>query len=397
MLISDYYHLTYCTNIHPGENWKITFDNLEKYVPIVKKEVAPYENFGLGLRLSNRASEELGFESNLKGFKKWLDEQGIYVYTMNGFPYGNFHGERVKDMVHAPDWTKMERVTYTKRLFKQLAYLLPDGIFGGISTSPISYKHWHKTNELKEKALVQGAKNMAEIAIQLFQIEKETGKYMHLDIEPEPDGLLENSDEVIDFFNNHLLKIGSPLIQNELGLNLTESENCIKRYLTVCYDICHFSLAYEEPEETFHKLESNRIKVGKIQVSSALKILFNGTDTDSIWESLKKFDEPTYLHQITEKSSEGVKTYSDLPELLKEQKSFSELRAHFHVPIFLEKFDGLSSTQDQILKVVEFLKNNKVCDHLEIETYTWEVLPINLKKELSSSIVREMEWLKAKL
>ncbi|KQC29421.1 xylose isomerase [Flagellimonas eckloniae] len=397
MLISDYYHLTYCTNIHPGENWKITFDNLEKYVPLIKKEVAPNENFGLGLRLSNKASEELGFEKSLESFKNWLDDQGVYVYTMNGFPYGNFHGERVKDMVHAPDWTQIERVNYTKRLFKQLAYLLPKGISGGISTSPISYKYWHKTDALKKKALVEGAKNMVQIATQLFQIEKETGKYMHLDIEPEPDGLLENSDEVVDFFHNYLLPIGCPQLKSELGFSQIEAENCIKKYLTVCYDVCHFSLAYEEPEETFHKFESNGIKVGKIQVSSALKILFNDGDTDLIWKSLKQFDEPTYLHQITEKTETGVKTYSDLPELLKEKKSFSELRAHFHVPIFLEKFDGLSSTQDQILKVVKFLKNNKVCDHLEIETYTWEVLPINLKKELASSIVREMEWLKAKL
>lgn len=397
MLISDYYHLTYCTNIHPGENWKITFDNLEKYVPQIKKEVAPNEIFGLGLRLSNKASEELGFEKNLKNFKNWLDDQGVYVYTMNGFPYGNFHGERVKDMVHAPDWTQIERVTYTKRLFKQLAYLLPKGISGGISTSPISYKYWHKTDALKKKALVEGAKNMMEIATQLFQIEKETGKYMHLDIEPEPDGLLENSDEVVDFFHNYLLPVGCPVLQNELGFSQIEAENCIKRHLTVCYDVCHFSLAYEEPEETFRKFESHGIKVGKIQVSSALKILFNNADVDSIWDSLKQFDEPTYLHQITEKTETGIKTYSDLPELLKEKKSFSELRAHFHVPIFLEKFDGLSSTQDQILKVVKFLKSNKVCDHLEIETYTWEVLPINLKKELASSIVREVEWLKAKL
>nr|WP_299066958.1 metabolite traffic protein EboE [uncultured Allomuricauda sp.] len=397
MLISDYYHLTYCTNIHPGENWKITFDNLEKYVPLIKKEVAPDEKFGLGLRLSNKASEELGFEKSLESFKNWLDDQGVYVYTMNGFPYGNFHGERVKDMVHAPDWTQIERVNYTKRLFKQLAYLLPKGISGGISTSPISYKYWHKTDALKKKALVEGAKNMVEVAIQLFQIEKETGKYMHLDIEPEPDGLLENSDEVVDFFHNYLLPLGCPVLQNELGFSQIEAENCIKKYLTVCYDVCHFSLAYEEPKETFHKFESNGIGVGKIQVSSALKILFNSADVDSIWESLKQFDEPTYLHQITEKTETGIKTYSDLPELLMEKRSFSELRAHFHVPIFLEKFDGLSSTQDQILKVVKFLKSNKVCDHLEIETYTWEVLPINLKKELASSIVREVEWLKAKL
>lgn len=397
MLISDYYHLSYCTNIHPGENWRITFDNLEKYIPQIKRKIAPNSNFGLGLRLSNKASEELGLGEDLKEFKKWLEEQGVYVFTMNGFPYGNFHGERVKDRVHAPDWTTKERVTYTERLFQQLAYLLPEGVSGGISTSPISYRHWHNTLELKQRAFSDGARNMVEIALQLYAIEQETGKYMHLDIEPEPDGLLENSDEVLDFFENYLLPLGCPIVQGALGLSQAESEKCIKRYLTLCYDICHFSLAYEEPRDTFAKMEENGIKVGKIQVSSALKILFDSSNTSAIWESLKKFNEPTYLHQITELGKDGVITYADLPDLFSEERSFTELRAHFHVPIFLEEFDGLSSTQDHILKVFKFLEDKRLCDHLEIETYTWEVLPTHLKRELSDSIVRELEWLKERL
>tara|TARA_R110002020_G_scaffold62910_1_gene167809 strand:+ start:1853 stop:3058 length:1206 start_codon:yes stop_codon:yes gene_type:complete len=397
MRLSNNLHLTYCTNIHPGENWEITFANLKKYVPLIKNAVSDDESFGLGLRLSNKASEELATNNNLDVFKKWLKENNVYIFTMNGFPYGNFHNERVKDLVHAPDWTTEERITYTKRLADQLAQLLPENISGGISTSPISYKHWHPSFVDKRTAFKTGAKNLAKIILHLFEIENRTGKYVHLDIEPEPDGLIENSDELIEFFNLYLKPIAKDYLEQRIAANEQLAEQLIYKYITVCYDVCHFSLAYEEPENTLKMFASEGIKVGKIQVSSALKILSNGGDNKKIWESLSKFNESTYLHQVTELVDGKVKTYNDLPVVLENKKDFSELRAHFHVPIFLEEFDGLYSTQDQILNVVNYLQNENISEHLEIETYTWDVLPENLKTDLSSSIIREIDWLKNKL
>ncbi|MFH6604409.1 metabolite traffic protein EboE [Maribacter algicola] len=397
MLINNSFHLTYCTNIHPGANWKSTFESLKTYVPGIKAKVSNGSDFGLGLRLSNKASEELAEGNNLKAFKQWLHENGVYVFTMNGFPYGNFHDERVKENVHAPDWTTKDRVTYTKRLFDQLSELIPEGLSGGISTSPITYKYWHDTKETTQRAFETGAKNFTEIALRLYDIEGKTGKYLHLDIEPEPDGLLENSDEVLHFYADYLIPIGTEILKERLDLNEPEAEKIIKRYITVCYDICHFSLAFEEPLDTFLKLRNAGIKIGKIQVSAALKIINDETDEEAVWESLSRFDEPTYLHQVTEKINGKVKTYNDLPIVLKERKAFSELRAHFHVPIFLEHFGKLYSTQDHILKVVDYLKENQVSEHLEIETYTWDVLPQELKKNLSGSIVREIEWFKERL
>ena len=397
MHISDDYQLTYCTNIHPGQDWITTFDSLKRHVPTIKSQVAKSKAFGLGLRLSNKASEELGLGEELKEFQKWLADNEVYVFTMNGFPYGNFHDERVKDLVHAPDWTTHERVSYTKRLFDQLAVLLPEGMEGGISTSPISYKHWHTTEEAKEKAFTKGAENLTEIILHLYQLEAETGKYLHLDIEPEPDGMLENSDEVLRFFSRSLLPIAQPLLKERLDKNAEEVAEIIHRYITVCYDICHFSLAYEEPRDTFSKFAQAGIKIGKIQVSAALKIISDRARNDSIWEALSLFDEPTYLHQVTERIDGAVKTYNDLPIVLKDKKPFDELRAHFHVPIFLEKFGVLDSTQDHILKVIDHLKTHPVSKHLEIETYTWDVLPAALKKDLSESIVREIEWFINKL
>ncbi len=397
MHITDDYQLTYCTNIHPGQDWITTFDSLKRHVPKIKSQVAKSKAFGLGLRLSNKASVELGLGRELEEFQKWLADNDVYVFTMNGFPYGNFHDERVKDLVHAPDWTTQERVSYTQRLFDQLAVLLPEGMEGGISTSPISYKYWHTTEEAKEKAFTKGAENLTDIILHLYNLEAETGKYLHLDIEPEPDGMLENSDEVLRFFSHSLLPIAHPILKEKLGKKPEEVTELIRRYITVCYDICHFSLAYEEPGDTFAKFAQAGIKIGKIQVSAALKILSDTARNASIWEALSLFDEPTYLHQVTEKIDGAVKTYNDLPIVLKDKKPFNELRAHFHVPIFLEKFGVLYSTQDHILKVIDYLKNHPVSRHLEIETYTWDVLPAPLKKNLSESIVREIEWLINKL
>lgn len=397
MLIDDKYHLGYCTNVHPGEDWRQTWDNLREYLPKVKAEVSPDRPFGVGLRLSNLASLELQEGNRLQEFKDWLDDQRLYVFTMNGFPYGNFHNQRVKDTVHTPDWTTTERLDYTKRLFDQLAFLLPDGISGGVSTSPISYKHWHNTEGALVEAFVQGAKNMAEIVIHLVEIRKNTGKHLHLDIEPEPDGMLENTDEVLQFYQAYLIPLGAKEIAERMGCSISRATEWILEHIMVCYDTCHFSLAYEDPEYTLAKFKGAGIKVGKIQVSSALKILFNEGDNEEIWRSLSQFNEPIYLHQVTEKVNGKVSTITDLPQVLKERKTAAELRAHFHVPIFLERYGKLYATQDQILKVLEYLRKDRFSDMLEIETYTWDVLPADLKLELSDSLVREIEWLKNKL
>ena len=172
MLINGKHHITYCTNIHPGQDWENTFKHIKKYVPEIKANVAAKQPFGLGLRLSNKASEELGQGDRLQKFKAWLDSENIYVFTMNGFPFGNFHDERVKDKVHAPDWTTAARLEYTRRLFNQLAFLLPEGISGGISTSPITYRHWYNSDAEKKIAFGQGAQNMVDVALHLYGLEE---------------------------------------------------------------------------------------------------------------------------------------------------------------------------------------------------------------------------------
>jgi hypothetical protein len=394
MELSPFGYISYCTNIHAGEHWEEVFAKLKQYIPRIKTEVSPDKSFGIGLRLSDIASKELLEGNNLTEFENWMAETDTYVFTMNGFPFGSFHNTVVKDQVHAPDWSTQARLDYTKRLFLILARILPQGMSGGVSTNPVGYRHWFKGESESEGVLEKGAGQMLEVALYLHQLEKETGKYLHLDIEPEPDGFLENTPEVLDFFKEYLLRLGKPKFQNELGVSAEEAERLIKRHLTLCYDICHFALAYESPEYTLGTLKRAGIQVGKVQVSAALRILFD-TEPDKVWQVLEAFDESTYLHQVTQQTHDGVKTYADLPDLLAHKGDFRELRAHFHVPIFLERYGLLQSTQDQIKAVVAYAKTHAVSEHWEVETYTWDVLPADLKTEMGACIIRELQWLKS--
>ncbi|MDG1572615.1 metabolite traffic protein EboE [Robiginitalea sp. M366] len=389
-------HISYCTNIHPGSDWATTFKALEAYLPGIKAQVAPNQPMGLGLRLSDKASRELGEGPALEAFRTWLDARQIYVFTMNGFPYGDFHGSPVKDQVHHPDWTRPERLEYTLRLFRQLEQLMPAGEEAGISTSPVSYKYWHKDKAATASALGEGARQMARVAAYLAGREAATGNYLHLDVEPEPDGLLENTADVLRFYQDYLLPLGGPILEETLGIGPEEAREALLRHITLCYDICHFALAFEGPEKVLPALQAAGIRVGKIQVSAALKIPA-GKDPMAALQALQAFNEPIYLHQVTRQTPSGVQTYPDLPELFREAPEFQELRAHFHVPVFTQTFGLLEATQPEILEVLQTLKASPFTRHLEVETYTWEVLPPGLKEDLGASIARELQWLKTAL
>lgn len=392
MQINRQFHLTYCTNVHPGSDWKTTFGALEAHLDQIRASVSPNAPFGLGLRLSDRASRELDEGDRLAVFAEWLRSRNTYVFTMNGFPYGNFHAQPVKEQVHFPDWTTSDRLEYTSRLFRQLAYLLPEGMEGGISTSPVSYRHWHNSPVKRDEVMQIGARHMAEIALQLIRVESLTGKYLHLDIEPEPDGMLENTADVLDFFHRFLLPEGTEILRKALGVTAHKAHALLLRHLTLCYDVCHFALAFEDPGFVFLEMEKAGIRVGKIQVSAALRIPeYDPSNTDLI-SALQAYNEPVYLHQVTTRTDNGVKTWSDLPKLFQEKHTYGELRAHFHVPIFSESFGVLGATQREILEVITYIKSHPICSHLEVETYTWEVLP-GQKEALSDSISRELNWL----
>ena len=399
MQLAKGYHLTYCTNIHPGETWEEVFLSLKQHLPPLKRKLSPEKPLGVGLRLSNQASVEIVKENKLLDFKNWLQQEGLYVFTMNGFPYGGFHHQEVKDKVHKPDWTTSERVAYTLRLAEILAELLPEGIAGGISTSPLSYKPWFigAGATKMESVYTSCTNNLLKVAEELHEIKRRTGKSIHLDLEPEPDGFLENSDEVVALYQEWLLPRGIKRLQSSMHLSAGEAREALLEHLQLCYDVCHFALAYEKPAPTFRKLQNAGIKIGKIQLSAALKTsLPEDVETrGEIAETLARLAESTYLHQVVERSSDGELTgYPDLTFALQHirKPNAVEWRTHFHVPLFTRSYSGLQSTQDNVREVLQLLQQEPITEHLEVETYTWEVLPEEIKKDLPESILRELEW-----
>ncbi len=392
-MLANGYHLSYCTNIHPGEDWKGTFQNIKIYIPKIKQELSPNAAFGIGLRLSDLASRELLEGNALTIFKKWLEENSCYVFTLNGFPFGEFHNQSVKDKVHHPDWTTQERLEYTIRLFDILHDLLPHNMEGGISTSPLSYKYWPAVREDKMGVFEKATLNIIKITEKLYKIFRESNQLLHLDIEPEPDGLLENTSEVIGWYQDWLIPMGIKYLKEHQDLSEEEAKVCLKSHIRLCYDVCHFAIVYEKPDEVFALLKSRDIKVGKIQISAALKAFLseNIEERELVREALTSFVESTYLHQVVERDSLGqLSHYRDLPQALEtiDKPAAREWRTHFHVPVFLKSYGRLESTQEDIIQVLAYLKKEKVTNHLEVETYTWEVLPKEIQLELTESIVR---------
>jgi hypothetical protein len=395
---TPYGHLSYCSNIHPGEKWAAHFSVLQSSIPEIKAAVSPEEKMGIGLRLANQASIDLSEKSNFDEFKNWLEANDCYVFTMNGFPYGGFHNVVVKDQVHAPDWTTPERTDYTIRSFELLAKLLPNNLTeGGISTSPLSYRFWWKTPEALEEATKIATKNIISVVEALIDLKDSTGKTLHLDIEPEPDGILENSDEYIAWYKNYLLPMGIEQLSSK-GFSSEKAIEAIKTHIQLCYDVCHFAVGFEAPQVVINKLEIEGLKVGKIQISSALKVDFSSNAEEKL-KVIAQYNEPTYLHQVVAKRKDGgfVK-FQDLTEAIAGfEENISSWRVHFHVPLFLENYGALSSTQSDIVDTINVHKKIPFTNHLEIETYTWGVLPTEFQAPLNESIIREINWVKGLL
>jgi hypothetical protein len=392
-------HLSYCTNIHSGESWKDHFAALKENFPGIRKAVCMDQAMGIGLRLSNSASLELQAAEELQEFKEWLVANNAYVFTMNGFPYGEFHHAVVKDNVHAPDWTKKERVEYTLRLFNILSKLLPEGMEGGISTSPLSYRFWFPDRDDFQNAISIATQNIILIAEELIRIRQNSGVKMHLDIEPEPDGILESAAEFVDWFESVLIPLSRQILPGRLNINPEEAELLIKEHICLCYDVCHFAIGYESHAQFIELLESKGIRVGKIQISAALKAGFPPDPElrSGIAAAFANYNEPTYLHQVVARKDDGqLVRYRDLPEALNDYTNplVREWRAHFHVPVFIRDLGLLQSTQEDISEVLEIQKNRPFTEQMEVETYTWEVLPEALKAPIAESIVRELNWVK---
>lgn len=392
-MITPHGHLTYCSNIHPGEKWEDHFKSLQENLPYIRQQLAPGKPFGLGLRIANEASLALSKPEVMQAFKNWLHEHDIYVFVINGFPYGDFHNSVVKDQVHTPDWTTPDRLDYTIRLFRILTDLLPNGMEGGVSTPPLSYRLWWKTDQEKQQATAHATAHILLLLEELIQIEKETGKFLHLDIEPEPDGIFDSTRDFVTWYEDTLLPEGTAYLQDKLNISSEAAKELILKHIQLCYDICHAAVGYEQPAEILASLAHVGIQVGRIQISSALKVDFT-TESELKYSAIQTFNEPIYLHQVVARNADGTHThYADLPQALANwNANQEEWRVHFHVPLFTKSYGLLDSTQSDIVNTLAIHARKPFSPFLEVETYTWGVLPEDMQKPMDESIVRELEW-----
>lgn len=368
--------------------------NLRQYAPALKARWSPSAPFGVGLRLSAREARELLEGDRLRELRAFLDREGLYVAIINGFPYGPFHGTPVKANVYAPDWRDEARVDYTLDLVRILQALVPKGLDGGVSTAPLSYKAWVAAGD--RDAWSAMTRNVVRVAEALVRIREQDGTFIHLDIEPEPDCVLENTDESLAFFEEWLFPVGAPLLAEALGVSTDEARRHLQDHITLCFDCCHFAVEYEDPATALERLQAAGIRIGRVQLSSALHVHFPADQREAaaVAGRLRPFADTTYLHQVVEQQKDGLRHYPDLDVALENQGATSpaEWRIHFHVPLFAREYDAFGSTQDYVRSVLGLAVRSPFTTHLEIETYTWDVLPPGLKLELGESIAREYDW-----
>jgi hypothetical protein len=374
-------HLAYCTNIHPAETWEETLASLERNTLKVRDAVMPPDpekRFAVGLRLSDAASRELERPEALAGFRCWLERNGCYVFTINGFPYGQFHGSRVKEQVYRPDWSTFERLDYTCRLFTILSGVLdlaPSGCEGSVSTLPGSFKAFGLDTQ-QQRAIRQ---NLWKCVDHMETLSAATGRTLHLGLEPEPLGLFETTAETVAFFEQFAAeRPGDFRWRTHLGIN---------------YDVCHLACEYEEPAESFASLRENGIRISKIHLSSALRV----SPTPLARKALKAFADDIYLHQvIAAAENRRLRAYPDLNDALQAPPSpdEAEWRVHFHVPLHMEDGELFGTTAAANVRVLEQLAADpSLCRHLEMETYTWGVLPPALRsRDVVEQLAAEYAW-----
>jgi hypothetical protein len=382
-------HLTYCTNVHAGESLTAVCDVLTTLVPEVKRRVSPKADFGVGLRLAAQAAKELDAPAALEAMTDLLAREGLYVFTLNGFPYGAFHATRVKEHVYEPDWFDERRLGYTRSLATVLAALLPAGLSGSISSVPGAFAPRAAAPGSAQKL----ALNLARSAAELVRIERETGKHIALALEPEPACFLETSAQTVRFFEDELWSEEVLAAFGGLtGLDGEAAEAALRRHIGVCLDACHGSVVFERPRDALSAFVAAGIAVPKIQISTGLKLV--APDAAGL-AALRAFDDGVYLHQTVVKTAANEQRhYLDLPEALDaeaEQAAGAEWRVHFHVPVFESRLGPFSSTQDELTELL--IEAPTLSTHLEVETYTFGVLPAQYRTStVTEDIARELSW-----
>jgi sugar phosphate isomerase/epimerase len=372
--------LSYCTNVHPGMTRKEVLAGLVDYTcPVLRNDSSP---LAAGLWFSEPVVREvLATNNGAEIFSQELERLGLTCHTLNAFPFGDFHSERVKENVYLPDWTDPKRLEYTSQCATILAALLPDdGTEGSISTVPLGFKQFEHPENFEALAITQ----LLKLSRQLHQLYETTGRKIRLAIEPEPFCLLETTEETLQFFQRLRSQAADAGLEKEA-----------REYLGVCYDVCHQSVEFEDVAASIQKLAAAEIRINKVHITCAIQI-DNPAENREAREALAQYVEPRYLHQTMAQLPDGqIVRAVDLTEqlALTPDENFQQAktwRVHFHVPVNAEQMGPLKTTRPDLRIALATVAGLDYAPHLEVETYTWEVLPDGSRADLVEGLTREL-------
>ena len=389
-------HLSYSTLVHPGDTWQDMWASLTTYVPQVKRRVSPDAPFGVSLRLSAESARPLASSAaereRLRGF---LDDNELYVYTVNAFVYGQFKNALVKEEVYEPDWRTDERVRYTMAVADVLAEIAPADVNPSIQTPPLAFKARLGGPGVVDELTAQ----VHRVAAHLVDVERRTGTTVTLAIEPEPHCFLETTEETVRYFEQWLYAAEPVSAFARLAdLPLSEAHAALRRHVGVVYDVCHQAVEYEEPRDALGRLLDAGIPVLKLQLAAALRV---SAVTQQDVDRLRRFADTIYLTQTVERRDGTITRYLNLEDAFaawERDPGPREWRTHVHVPIFLADLGQTQTTRRAIEQALALHRQAPQSRHLEVETYTWDVLPDELKSgDIVDYVSRELEWARAEL
>jgi len=341
-----------------------------------------------GLWLAQSVIRELSEDPRgLDRLSDLLAKDDLACYTLNAFPYGDFHSVRVKEQVYLPAWTTPERLDYTTRCAHVLARLMPEGTEGSISTVPLGFKQLPREDDFLDRCL----DNLLTLARSLDELHDETGRVVRLAIEPEPLSVLETTDETLTFFSQLRERADADGLQD-----------AVRRHVGVCYDVCHQSVEFEDVADSIAKLQAADIRINKVHITCAIRLIDPGNNREGR-EALARYVEPRYLHQTFARSPGGeILAALDLSEPLAltpppDYASAAEWRVHYHVPVNAETLGPLGTTRDDLKQALAAVARLEYAPHLEVETYTWDVLPEGRRPSLVDGLTAELAATRALL